>query len=31
MWVQYFNRDWLNEGNGDWPREEVILLDNNLV
>ena len=31
MQVQYLHRDWLNVGNGDWPREEVILLDNDLV
>ena len=31
IWVQYFNGGWCNVCNGDWPREEVILLGNDLV
>ena len=31
MWVLYRDGDWSNVGNGDWSREEVILLGNSLV
>ena len=31
MQIQYLNREWLNVGNSDWPRVEVILLDSDLM
>ena len=31
MWIWYLKGDWSTMGNGDWPRVEVILLDNDLV
>ena len=31
MQIQYLNEDWSKMGNDDCPREEVILLDNDLV
>ena len=30
-WVQYLNGDWMNLGNSNWLRAEVILLDSDLI